>query len=396
MRYLTEDIGKQILRKTGLPVPNGFRAETPQAAADAAEQLGGQAVVKALVPTGRRGKANAVRLTDTPAEARKAAEDLLDATINGHLCKAVYVEERVDIASELYLSFILEDYPPRILASTEGGVEIETVHQNRPEAIITATIDPLKGLPVWDAINIWERAGLPSAQLPAVAKVTAALQTVFERNKGIMLELNPLVIDSNGRVSLVGAMMAIEDDTMAEVNEDTPRTDREMREDRVRKVSRELPGGMVRYTELDGNIGMFVGGGGAGLHQHDLILAAGGRPANHTDASTQNPDKVRELIDVILDNPQVKSLFISWHYQQMAQIDKRVIPALEALTARGIDAREFPVVIRMFGQGEEAARSAAAAIPGVHYLPHGAPMTDGIDLIVRLTAKARSQTQMEV
>ena len=141
---------------------------------------------------------------------------------------------------------------------------------------------------------------------------------------------------------------------------------------------------------------MFVGGGGAGLHQHDLILAAGGRPANHTDASTQNPKKVRALIDVILDNPNVRSLFISWHYQQMAQIDKRVIPAIEALEARGIDPRAFPVVIRMFGQGEEAARAVAARLPGVHYLPHGAPMSSGIDLIVKLTAEAQKRAAQSV
>ena len=396
MHYLTEDIGKQILRDAGLPVPQGFRAMTAEAAAKAAKELGGPAVVKALVPTGRRGKANAVRMTETPDEARSAAADLLGTTVNGHFCNAVYVEERVAIAEELYLAFILEDYPPRVLVSTQGGVDIETVHMDRPEAILTAAIDPLKGLASWEALDLWERAGLDTSRLPAVARVTAALYQTFARQNGIILELNPLVLDAQGKVTLVGAMMAIDDETIIGEQEEKPKTDRELREARVRRASRDLPGGMVRYTELDGDIGMFVGGGGAGLHQHDLILAAGGRPANHTDASTQNPDKVRELIDTILDNPAVRSLFISWHYQQMAQIDKRVIPALELIRSRGIDTQAFPVVIRMFGQGEEAARAAAAEIPGIHYLPHGAPMTDGIELIVRLTTEARARQGVEV
>jgi succinyl-CoA synthetase beta subunit/citryl-CoA synthetase large subunit len=134
---------------------------------------------------------------------------------------------------------------------------------------------------------------------------------------------------------------------------------------------------------------MFVGGGGAGLLQHDLILAAGGRPANHTDASTVNPDKVRVLIDTILDNPRVRSLFVSWHYQQMAQIDKRVMPVIDALRARKIDPKRFPVVIRMFGRGEDTARQAAAQLPGIHYLPHGAPLSEGVRLIVELTREAQ-------
>lgn len=391
MHFLTEDRVKALLRDAGLPVPRGERAETPEAARRAAAVFGGAVVVKALVPTGRRGKANAVRLAAGPTEAGAIAADLIGTEINGHLCPAVYVEVKVEIAEELYLSFVLEDYPTRVLASVQGGVDIETVHRDDPGAIVTDDIDPLRGMTPWDAVDVWERAGLEAGKLPRISQLTADLHGAFVLHDGTTLELNPLALDAEGQPYLVGAMMATEDETLATVDEASPRTDREKREARVRAASRDLPGGMVRYTELDGDIGMFVGGGGAGLHQHDLILAAGGSPANHTDASTQNPDKVRALIDVILDNPNVRSLFISWHYQQMAQIDKRVIPVIAALEARGIDPREFPVVIRMFGQGEDAARAATARFPGVHYLPHGAPMTEGIDLIVKLTAEARQR-----
>jgi len=396
MHFLTEDRVKALLREAGLPVPKGEKAETPEAARRIAAALGGAAIVKALVPTGRRGKANAVRLAADPDEAGIIAAELIGTEINGHRCHAVYVEEKVEVAEELYLSFVLEDYPPRVLASVRGGVDIETVHRDDPAAIQTDVIDPLRGLTPWDAVDLWERAGLADGKLPGLARLTADLHQVFVRHDGTTLELNPVALDVEGRPHLVGAMMATENEALAVEAEEEPRTDREQREARVRAASRDLPGGMVRYTELDGDIGTFVGGGGAGLHQHDLILAAGGSPANHTDASTQNPDKVRALIDVILDNPNVRSLFISWHYQQMAQIDKRVIPAIEALEARRIDPRTFPVVIRMFGQGEDAARAVAARLPGVHYLPHGAPMSEGIDMIVRLTAAARQRASQPV
>lgn len=393
MQYLTEDLVKAALSAFGLPAPSGKKATSADQAAKIAEEINGPVVVKALVPTGRRGLADAVRFADTPAQAASIADELIGKDINSFTCRAVYVEPKVDISNELYLSFILEDFPARILISTEGGVDIEAVSRDNPEAIISAEINPLRGLPVWEATDLWERAGLDAELLPEVAALTSRLYEFFVANDGVMLELNPVALDPDGKPHLVGAMLSTEDTMFEGAESDAPMDERAKRERRVIEANRKFPGGMIRYNELDGDIGMFVGGGGAGLHQHDLILAAGGKPANHTDASTINMDKVRALIDVILDNPNVNSLFISWHYQQMAQIDKRVIPAIEAIKDRGVDPRQFPVVIRMFGPGEEKARAAAAEVDGIHYLPHGAPMTDGIDLIVKLTAQARAQKE---
>lgn len=391
MQHLTEDKVKAALRNFGLPAPEGVSASTPAEAAQAAERFGGPVVIKALVPTGRRGHAGAVKFADTPDEAARIAQGLIGMDINGFECRAVYVEPKVAIVREVYLSFVVEDFPPRVLLSTRGGVDIEAVHRDTPEAIVTARIDPLRGMPVWDAVALWEQAGLETVALPALASLTARLYDFFVAHDGLMLELNPLAFDAEGNIHIVGAMLATEDAMFEgeEGDDGAPLDARAERERRVIEANRKFPGGMIRYKELDGDIGMFVGGGGAGLHQHDLILAAGGRPANHTDASTINMDKVRALIEAILDNPNVNSLFVSWHYQQMAQIDKRVIPAIEAIRERGIDPKEFPVVIRMFGPGEEKARAAAAEVEGIHYMPHGAPMTDGIDLIVRLTEQAR-------
>jgi succinyl-CoA synthetase beta subunit/citryl-CoA synthetase large subunit len=157
------------------------------------------------------------------------------------------------------------------------------------------------------------------------------------------------------------------------------------RERRVAEANKAMPGGMMRFTELDGDIGMYVGGGGSSLLQHDLVLAAGGRPANHTDSSTTNEDKVAVLIEAILDHPKVKSLLVSWHFQQMGRIDRRVLPVVKVLKERGIDPRKFPVVLHMFGPGEKEARAVCATLPGMHYLESGAPLEEGVELIVKLT-----------
>ncbi|MEX0828448.1 MAG: ATP-grasp domain-containing protein, partial [Haliea sp.] len=342
MQYLTEDLAKAALCAFGLPAPSGKKATSADQAANIAEESNGPVVVKALVPTGRRGLADAVRFADTPAQAASIADELIGKDINGFTCRAVYVEPKVEISNELYLSFILEDFPARILISTEGGVDIEAVSRDNPEAIISAEINPLRGLPVWDATDLWESAGINTELLPEVAALTSRLYEFFVANDGVMLELNPVALDPAGKPHLVGAMLSTEDTMFEGAESDAPLDERAKRERRVIEANRKFPGGMIRYNELDGDIGMFVGGGGAGLHQHDLILEAGGNPANHTDASTINMDKVRALIDVILDNPNVNSLFISWHYQQMAQIDKRVIPAIEAIKDRGIDPCQFP------------------------------------------------------
>lgn len=391
---LTEDKVKEVLRDAGVVVPEGGVAGTAEHAARIAREWRDGAVIKALIPTGRRGKSGAIRIVDTPSQVEAAARSLLGSTTNGYAVTSVYVERRIDIARELYLAFYLDDFPPNVLVSATGGVEIEEVHRTRPEAVVSHDVDPLRGLPVWDAIALWERACLDAKLLVPVSQATTRLYEVFCDSHATMLEINPLAVDAAGRLVAVGAMMATEDPLFQSGADDhetlafggvrslTPG------ERRVIEANRGLPGGMVHYHELDGDIGMFVGGGGAGLLQHDLIVRLGGRPANHTDASTVNPEKIRVLIDTILDNPRVKSLFVSWHYQQMAQIDMRVVPVIEALRDRGIDTRTFPVVIRMFGRGEDRARRVASELPGVHYMPHGTPIEEGVRLIVRLTKEA--------
>ncbi|MGY8991558.1 MAG: ATP-grasp domain-containing protein, partial [Rhodospirillales bacterium] len=274
MYRLTENVTKARLRDAGLPVPAGDVAHSPKEAASLAEKLGNHVVVKALIPTGRRGKAGAVKLVATPDEAAQSARDMLGQTINGYIVEAVYVEQQISIATELYLSFAVEQFPPQVLVSAEGGIDIEETFRRNPESVIKSDIDPVAGLSEAEAQKIWKQAGLGADEVSALGDITSKLFTFYQENDGITLEINPLVIDTDGKLSLVGAMAAVEDPMFLDANSGgmaiagralTPR------EQKVVEANIAMPGGMMRFTELDGDIGMYVGGGGSSLLQHDLV-----------------------------------------------------------------------------------------------------------------------------
>jgi succinyl-CoA synthetase beta subunit len=388
VRRLTEDETKDILKEAGLPVPKGEAVSSSNAARAAAEHFPEGSVLKALVPTGRRGKAGAVHMINAPDEAAAATEKLLGQTIHDFYVDQVYIEERVAITEEYYLSFAIEAYPPKLLISCKGGVDIEDTFRTNPEAVVMKDIDPLVGLTANAATGYWREAGVADQHLRKLGDITKKLYEVFRDQDALTLELNPVAIDSNGEVQLVGTMMALEDpmflhtDSGGMVSLGRKLNERERR---VAEANINLPGGMMRYTELDGDIGLYVGGGGMGVIEHDLILKEGGKPANHTDSSTVNADKVRVLAEAILDNPNVRGLLVSWHFQQMGRIDRRVIPVAELLKERNVDLEKFPVVIRMFGPGEPDARKVCVELPGIHYLPHAAPVEDAVRLILKLT-----------
>jgi succinyl-CoA synthetase beta subunit len=387
MRRLTEDETKEILRTVGLPIPRGEAVSNVNEARKAAQKFPAGSVLKALVPTGRRGKAGAVHMIDTSDEAATATKELLGKVIHDFQVDQVYIEERVAIAEEFYLSFAIESYPPKLLISERGGVDIEKTFRTNPEAVVMKDIDPLIGVTVDLAKEYWREAGVGTEHIDKLGEITKNLYQVFRDQDAMTFEINPLAVDTSGDLQLVGTMMALEDpmfmhaDSGGMVSLGRKLNERERR---VAEANINLPGGMMRYTELDGDIGLYIGGGGTSVVEHDLMLAEGGQPANHTDSSTVNEDKVRVLAEAILDNPNVRGLLVSWHFQQMGRIDKRVIPVANLLKERNVDLQKFPVVIRMFGPGEDDARKVCNGLPGIHYLPHAAPMEDAVRLIIKL------------
>ena len=390
MRLLEHDT-KAWLKERGFPVPDGAIACSPDEAATQIERLGGIAAIKALVQAGRRGKAGAVQLAESAAEARAAAAGILGKKIAGFTVDRLYIEQGVRISRELYLSFAFGPLAPRIAVSTRGGVDIEASFEGAPASIVSADIDPRLGLRQWEAIDLWERAGLEAALLTTIADLTVRLYDAFRAADALMLEINPLALDKNGVPWLVGTMMEIDDQALFRQpwgeagGGGRPQNPREQL---VAQIDRQFPGGAIRYTELDGDIGLLVAGGGAGLLQHDMIVAAGGRPANHSDVSpTPTPDKPAAVIEAIFTNPRARSLLIGYNFLQMARCDNVIRALLIAMEKHKIDARRFPIVIRLFGPGEAEARALAATVPGIQYLPHGASLAEGVAAIVAATRR---------
>ncbi len=393
---LTEEKVKAWLRENRFPVPDGAAAADPSEASAIAERLGGVAV-KAIVPAGRRGKAGAVRLADTPEEAADAASALIGRTVNGYPVREVYVEARFPIDAEYYLSFAFGTRAPRVAVSRHGGVEIEQTFGRSPDAVVTADVDPLKDLRPWDAIGLWEKAGIEGPVLARLGRLTSRLYGAFRDADAIMIECNPIAVDGNGHLGLVGAMMEIDDNALfrhrdwADGGSGFGAEGRILneRELAVMRANETLPGGALRYAELDGNIGVLMGGGGASLLQHDMVVDFGGKLANHTDFSpAPSIDKPLAVLDAILENPNVKSLLVSFNYLQLLPCDVLVGALCEALRRHGIDAETFPVVVRVFGPGEEAARAMVGAFPGVRYMPPGTSLDDAVKLVVDLTSEA--------
>lgn len=288
MLRLEEHTAKQWLKARGLPVPDGVAATTSQEAAALAATWSGEVMVKALVPAGRRGRAGAIIAADSPATAAEAASTLLGQTVHGYPVYRVRVEERIHIVRELYVAFSLSGPSPEILLSCEGGVDIEDVAEQRPNAVLRQAIHPIHGLTSWDAIDLWSQAGMSGPVLRHLGTLTAALFAAFQEGDTLLLEINPLAMTSDGHFSLVGVMIGVDENALFRHRNwgqiDAGQADQGLseREQRIAKLNREIPDGECQYIELEGDIGLLVGGGGAGLYQHDLMIEMGGAPANHS------------------------------------------------------------------------------------------------------------------
>ena len=394
MLRLTEDLAKDWLCRLGFPVPQGHVAGNAGEARAAALALGGAAMVKALIPAGRRGKAGAVvRAADADAVAT-AATRLLGGTVNNCLVEQVYVEACVAIRDELYLAFVVDGAQPVVLASLAGGVDVEDAVHDAPGGMARRVIDPIDGLAPWQALDLWLEAGLRGPPLAAVAALTTRLYQAFRDADALLFEVNPLALDETGAPQLVGTMMAIDPDALfrqqqwerAAARADAVAAGANPRERAVAEANRAYTGGECQYIELDGDIGLLVGGGGAGLYQHDLVLEAGGRPANHCVTPPTGADnrKLKAVLGAILDNPNLRGLLLGFNFAQMARTDIRVRTLVELLDKKRIDTARLPVVLRLFGAGESDSRAMVAGRPNVHYVPRGTTLKQAVDLIVRL------------
>ncbi len=395
MLPLTEDLTKSWLRAQGLPVPRGAVADSAEQARQIAADMPAGTVVKALIPTGRRGKAGAVLLTRDGEECAAVASRLLGTDVNGHVVQQVYVEDKVAIREEYYLSLSLRGPQPELLLTRRGGVDIEDVTRAHPVELVRAYVHPVRGLSHEDAHKLLERARFPAPMRPRLAALVAALYAAFRVADALLLEINPLALNDAGELTLVGAMMGVDESALFRHPEwaafaRATALASNPRERSVAIANREIAGGECQYVELAGDIGLLVGGGGAGLYQHDLMLELGGKPANHcvTPPTGSDNRKLKAVLAAILENPRLKGLLVGFNFSQMARTDIRVRTLVEVLQERRIDTARLPIVIRLFGAGEQDARAMVAGLPTIHYMPRGATLKEAVRLIVSLVARA--------
>jgi succinyl-CoA synthetase beta subunit len=364
-----EHHSKRLIRQAGVPTPENESAETAEQAVEIFARFGKPVVLKALVPAGKRGKAGAIRFAATAEEVKTHANALLAMTVGHFPVKQILVEEKLDISQELYLSIAIDKHRqmPVVIASSAGGVDVESLVAEHPDKVVIEHVDPLLGLPAYKTKEIWSRLGLNGKPLLLASDVLARLYSAFLQYDCYLLEINPLVLTAGGDIAAAASVMAVDDAAMyrqsslaglVEVGSERawrPLTEREKQMIAVNDADYR---GTARYTEMDGgDIGFMCGGGGGSLLSFDALVDLGGRPANYTETGgNPSEEKVYGLTKGIVSKPGVKGLFVAHNITNNTQIDVMARGIVRALQDLGIDPQTFPVVVREAGVNDAVGR----------------------------------------
>src|SRR5579862_2107394 len=309
---------KQILARFGVPVPKGQFATTPDEAAAAFTALGKpKAVIKAQIHAGGRGKAGGVKLLTNAAEVRDFAAKLLGQPLvthqtgpEGRVVRRVYVEEASDVARELYLGMLVDRKAGTVsvIASTQGGMDIEEVAAKTPEKILTEAIDPMLGVAGFQARKIAFALGLKDKQVGQFAALLAALYRAFVDTDASLIEINPLVVTTDGRVICLDAKMSFDDNALfrhPDVRELRDPNEEDPAETEAAKFD-------LSYVHLDGNIGCMVNGAGLAMATMDIVKIYGAEPANFLDVGGgASTEKVAAAFRILLADKRVKGVLIN-------------------------------------------------------------------------------------
>jgi len=355
--------GKQLFAQYGLPVSEGYPAETPQAAVEAADRIGGNEwVVKCQVHAGGRGKAGGVKLVKNKDDIKAFAQNWLGKNLvtfqtdeKGQPVSKILVESCTDIANELYLGAVVDRTSRRVvfMASTEGGVEIETVAEETPEKILKAEIDPIVGPQPYQAREMAFKLGLEGVQIKQFTKIFLGLAKMFEELDVALIEINPLVIKDDGDLHCLDAKVAIDSNAMYR----QPKL-QEMH-DPSQEDAREAHAAQweLNYVALDGNVGCMVNGAGLAMGTMDIVNLHGGSPANFLDVGGgATKERVAEAFKIILSDDKVKAVLVNI-FGGIVRCDMIAEGIIGAVKEVGV---EVPVVVRLEGTNAELGRDVLA------------------------------------
>jgi succinyl-CoA synthetase beta subunit len=308
MNFLEHAAKTHVLAKAGVPVPKGILLTSADEAGAAYPGIG-PCVVKAQVPTGKRGKAGGIKRADSAEEARAAAAAILGMDIDGHRVEAVLLEERADIARELYAA-VMTDFPaaqPLVLFSTEGGMDIEEVTATRPDALRRLHVPLARGLTIADAETLLEGLDLGEARAP-VADILVKLYQAWRDTDAELIEINPLAVLADGRVMALDCKLTI-DDASADRQEALAA---QAAPEKLTELEARARDAGLKFIELDGNIGLLANGAGLTMTTMDVIAHLGGRPANFLEIGGEAYTKAEVALGLVLAQPGVKSLVINF------------------------------------------------------------------------------------
>lgn len=353
---LFEYQARDLFEQYGVPVLAGKIADTPEEAEAAAAAIGGTVVVKAQVKTGGRGKAGGVKVAHNPAEAKEKAAGILGLDIKGHIVKRVMIAQGADIDKEYYFSVLLDRSNRTFLSlcSVEGGMEIEQLAVERPEALAKIEVSAVTGIDKAKAVEIAKAANFPAELVDEVSDVFVKLYEVFRKEDATLVEVNPLVRTKDGKILALDGKVSLDD------NAEFRHQRAEMERDQLDPLEAKAKAMDLNYVKLDGEVGIIGNGAGLVMSTLDVVAYAGARhggvkPANFLDIGGGASAEVMAAgLDVILNDPQVKSVFVNV-FGGITACDAVANGIVGALNTLGPKATK-PLVVRLDGNNVEQGR----------------------------------------
>ena len=355
--------GKEILRKFGVPVPRGIAAFTVQEAVEAAQKLGGPVwVVKAQIHAGGRGKGGGVKLARSMDEVRKLATEILGMQLVTHQTgplgqkvRRLLIEDGADIKKEYYVSAVTDRATQRValMASSEGGMDIEEVAHATPEKILKVFVDPALGLTLAQATELSNGIGVPAGSTAQCVDVLQKLYKCYMDTDASLVEINPLILEGNGGIKALDAKFNFDANALFRQQEIVAYRDLD-EEDPAEVEASKFD---LAYISLDGNIGCLVNGAGLAMATMDTIKLYGAEPANFLDVGGgATPEKVTEAFKIMLKNPQVKAILVNI-FGGIMKCDTIATGVITACKATNLS---VPLVVRMKGTNEDLGKKMLA------------------------------------
>ena len=353
---LYEYEGKEIFKKCGIAVPQGTLVRAGEEARQAAIKIGKEVIIKSQILTGGRGKAGGIKMAKTPEDAEKIAQEMLGMELEGHKVNSLLVEEKLDIANEMYMGITVDDNNgvPIAIVSAEGGVEIEEVAKRNPEKIASSLIDPLYGMRGYEAISLTRQIGLTGETLISASRTLSRLYNVFTSYDARIAEINPLIMTNEGEM--------VAGDSRCEIDDNSLFRHPEFQDLRIQRIDnlweREGVRAGVSYADLDGNIALMANGAGIAMSLMDIIKDEGGHPACFLDTGGGlSKERMKNGVGLLLrkakSDPRIKAILVN-AIMVLSPADAVAEGIIEAINEVKV---EIPIIVILVGKEEQRKRA---------------------------------------